>query len=50
MSAMFSHGVRWELCDYNPISSGMHVGMGGKRGASIGVRVSAKRRKDPVEA
>jgi integrase len=48
MSAMFSHGVRWELCDYNPISSGMHVGMGGKRGPSIGVRVSAKRRKDPL--
>ena len=26
----------------------MHVGMGGKRGPSIGVRVSAKRRKDPL--
>ena len=48
MSAMFSHAVRWELCDSNPISSGIQVGAGGRRGPSVGVRVSAQRRKDPL--
>jgi integrase len=48
MSAVFSHGVRWELCDHNPISSGMQVGAGGRRGPSIGVRVSSKRQKEPI--
>ena len=48
MSALFSHGVRWELCSYNPISSGVAVGSGGKRGPSIGVRVSGKRRNSPL--
>src|SRR5215510_8613439 len=40
MSALFSHAVRWEFCGHNPISSGMQVGGGGKRGPSTGVRVS----------
>ena len=48
MSALFSHAVRWELCSHNPISSGIPVGAGGKRGPSIGVRVSAKRQKSPL--
>jgi integrase len=48
MSAIFSHAVRWEFCPYNPISSGIPVGTGGKRGPSVGVRVSAKRRQDPL--
>lgn len=48
MSALFSHAVRWEFCSCNPISSGIPVGSGGKRGPSTGVRVSAKRRKSPL--
>lgn len=48
MSALFSHAVRWEFCAYNPISSGTPVGVGGKRGPSVGVRVSAKRRTSPL--
>lgn len=36
-----------EFCGHNPISSGVQVGTGGKRGPSTGVRVSAKRRKCP---
>ena len=48
MSAIFSHAVRWEICSHNPISSGIPVGTGGKRGPSIGVRVSAKREKSPL--
>lgn len=48
MSALFSHAVRWEFCGSNPISSGIPVGSGGKRGPSVGVRVSAKRRKSPL--
>jgi len=48
MSALFSHAVRWEFCSANPISSGVPVGSGGKRGPSIGVRVSAKRQKSPL--
>jgi len=37
-----------EFCPYNPISSGIPVGTGGKRGPSVGVRVSAKQRQDPL--
>ena len=48
MSALFSHAVRWEFCGHNPISSGVPVGTGGKRGPSVGVRVSAKRRRSPL--
>jgi integrase len=48
MSAMFSHAVRWEFSTHNPISSGIPVGSGAKRGPSVGVRVSAKRQKDPL--
>ena len=48
MSALFSHAVRWEFCIHNPISSGIPVGVGGKRGPSVGVRVSAKRRASPL--
>jgi hypothetical protein len=48
MSALFSHAVRWEFCTHNPISSGIPVGVGGKRGPSVGVRVSAKRRASPL--
>ncbi len=48
MSALFSHAVRWEFCACNPISSGIPVGSGAKRGPSVGVRVSAKRRKSPL--
>jgi integrase len=48
MSALFSHAVRWEFCGYNPISSGPAVGSGGKRGPSVGVRISAKRQKAPL--
>jgi integrase len=48
MSALFSHAVRWEFTSINPISSGIPVGSGGKRGPSVGVRVSAKRRKAPT--
>jgi integrase len=48
MSALFSHAVRWEFCGYNPISSGIPVGTGGRRGPSTGVRVSAKRQKAPL--
>jgi integrase len=48
MSALFSHAVRWEFCGYNPISSGIPVGTGGKRGPSTGVRVSAKRQRSPL--
>ncbi len=48
MSALFSHAVRWEFCGHNPISSGIPVGSGGKRGPSTGVRVSAKRQRSPL--
>jgi integrase len=48
MSALFSHAVRWEFTSTNPISSGIPVGSGGKRGPSVGVRVSAKRQKAPI--
>jgi integrase len=48
MSALFSHAVRWEFCGHKPISSGIPVGTGGKRGPSVGVRVSAKRRRSPL--
>jgi len=48
MSALFSHAVRWEFTSTNPISSGIPLGSGGKRGTSIGVRVSAKRQKAPI--
>ncbi len=48
MSALFSHAVRWEFCGHNPISSGIQVGAGGKRGPSVGVRISAKRQKAPL--
>jgi integrase len=48
MSALFSHAVRWEFCGYNPISSGIPVGTGGKRGPSTGVRISAKRQRSPL--
>jgi hypothetical protein len=48
MSALFSHAVRWEFTSSNPISSGIAVGSGGKRGPSTGVRVSAKRVKTPI--
>lgn len=48
MSALFSHAVRWEFCPHNPISSGIPVGAGGKRGPSTGVRVSAKRQRSPL--
>src|ERR1700730_4952437 len=49
MSALFSHAVRWEFCGHNPISSGIAVGSGGKRGPSTGVRVSSKRRRSPLK-
>ena len=48
LSALFSHAARWEFTSTNPISSGIAVGSGGKRGPSVGVRVSAKRRKAPT--
>ncbi len=48
MSALYSHAVRWEFTGSNPISSGVPVGTGGKRGPSTGVRVSAKRQKSPI--
>ena len=48
MSGLFSHAVRWEFCAQNPISSGIPVGVGGKRGPSVGVRVSAKRQTCPL--
>jgi integrase len=48
MSALFSHAVRWEFCGHNPISSGIPVGSGGKRGPSAGVRISAKRQNSPL--
>jgi hypothetical protein len=48
MSALFSHAVRWEICGHNPISSGIPVGAGGKRGPSAGVRVSAKHQEAPL--
>ena len=46
LSALFSHAVRWEFVERNPIAG---QGSGnGKRGASTGVRVSTKREKIPV--
>src|SRR5207302_1339967 len=48
MSAMYSHAVRWEFISHQPISSGVPVGSGGKRGPSTGVRVSSLRQKDPT--
>jgi hypothetical protein len=48
MSALFSHAVRWEFISSNPVSSGIPVGSGGRRGPSTGVRVSAKRQKAPM--
>lgn len=48
MSALFSNAVRWEFCSHNPISSGMPVGSGSRRGPSTGVRVSAKRQRAPL--
>ena len=48
MSSLFSHAVRWEFTSSNPISSGIPVGSGGKRGPSTGVRVSAKRATAPT--
>ncbi len=38
MSSIFSHGVRWELIDRNPVCG--QGGMPGHRGASTGVRQS----------
>jgi len=46
--SLFSHAVRWEFTSSNPISSGIRVGTGGKRGPSTGVRVSAKQQKEPI--
>jgi len=46
---LFSHAVRWEFCGHNPISSGIPVGSGGRRGPSTGVRVSAKRQRSPLK-
>jgi integrase len=40
MSTIFSHGVRWELVERNPICG--QGGTPGHRGASTGVRVSGK--------
>lgn len=48
LSALFSHAVRWEFTSANPISSGIPVGSGGKRGPSTGVRVSSKRERAPI--
>ena len=48
MSTMYSHAVRWEFISHHPISSGVPVGSGGKRGPSAGVRVSSLRRKEPT--
>jgi|GEM_PF-293247 len=48
ISALFSHAVRWEFCARNPISSGIQIGSGGKRGPSVGVRVGAKRQRAPL--
>jgi integrase len=48
MSALFSRAVRWEFYSHNPISSGIPVGSGGKRGPSTGVRMSAKRQSAPL--
>ena len=36
LSALFSHAVRWEFTSTNPISSGIPVGSGGKRGPAPG--------------
>jgi hypothetical protein len=49
MSALFSHAVRWEFCGHNPISSGIPVGSGAKRGPSTGVGVSSNRRRSPLK-
>lgn len=46
--SLYSHAVRWEICAHNPISSGIAVGAGGKRGPSVGVRISAKRLRSPL--
>jgi integrase len=40
MSTIFSHGVRWELVERNPVCG--QGGTPGHRGASTGVRVSGK--------
>ena len=40
MSAMFSHAMRAELCNQNPIScGGSNIGHGGKRGTGAGARI-----------
>jgi integrase len=40
MSAMFSHAIRYDLANRNPIScGGSDIGKGGKRGAGAGVRI-----------
>jgi integrase len=40
MSAMFSHALRADLANYNPIScGGSDIGRGGKRGSGAGVRL-----------
>ena len=40
MSAMFSHAIRHDLANRNPIScGGSDIGKGGKRGAGAGVRI-----------
>jgi integrase len=46
LSAIFSHAVRWELADRNPIAG--QGSSNGRRGVSTGVRVSTKREKIPV--
>jgi len=46
LSAIFSHAVRWELAERNPIAG--QGSSNGKRGVSTGVRVSTKREKIPV--
>src|SRR3974390_1845651 len=40
MSAIFSHALRAELANHNPIScGGSEIGKGGKRGSGAGVRL-----------
>jgi integrase len=40
MSAMFTHALRYDLANHNPIScGGSDIGRGGKRGSAAGVRL-----------
>jgi hypothetical protein len=48
MSAVFSHGVRWELAIQTQFPQACKLVPAGEGGQVSGVRVSSKRQKEPI--